>query len=163
MWHPQRNKCVPDQGLTSHVTETRLAFLRLIVPHFTETLNPSTATMKRLFTTIKRKKSPKPPQQPTPPAKPADIATGPPDSRTELDDIPDGRNLSYDSEGPEADRTDPMVPPDEGGREGSQVSVQDGMYGARELHSSGALASGVVIGGTGCGNHPESEWFRFPR
>ena len=119
--------------------------------------------MKRIFTAIKRKKSPKPPQQPTPPVKPAGIAAGSPDSRTELDAIPDGRNLSYDSEGPEPDRTDPMVPPKEAGREGSRVLVQDGMYGVQGLHASGALPSGVVIGGTGYGNQPESEWFRFPR
>ena len=114
--------------------------------------------MKRLFTTIKRKKLPKPPRQPTPPAKPADIAAGPPDSRAELAVIPDGGwNLSYDSEGPEADRTDPIVPPDEGGRKGSQVLVQDGMHGIRELHASAASTSRVVIDGTGCGNQPESE------
>ena len=75
---------------------------------------------------IKRKSSPKPPHQYNSPAEPADIASGPPDPRAELDVIPDGGQiLSY--EDPEADRTDPMVPPDEGGREGSQVLVQDGM------------------------------------
>ena len=140
-----------------------LTLFASIVSRFAETLNPSTATMKRLFTTIKRKKSPKSPQQLTPPAKSVDFAAGPPDSRTELDVIPDGRSLSYDSEGPEADRTDPMVPPYEGGREGSQLLVQDGMYGVRELQASGASISGVVIGGTGCRNQPEGEWFRFPR
>jgi hypothetical protein len=132
-----------------------------IVPHFAETLNPSTATMKHLFAKIKRKKSPKPPQQTTPTAKPADVAAGLPNSRAELDVIPDGgRNLSY--EGPEADRTDPMVLLDEGG-EGSKILAQDETDGVRELHTFGTSTSGVVTGGTGCGNQPESEWFRSPR
>ena len=118
--------------------------------------------MKRFFAKAKRKNSPKPPHQHNSPAKPANIAAVPPDPRAELDVIPDGgRILSY--EGPEADRTDPMVPPDEGGREGSQVLVQVGMDAVRELHRSGASTSGVVTGGSGRGNQPESEWFRSPR
>ena len=111
--------------------------------------------MKRLFK-LKRKKSPNPPRQHNASAEPADIAARPPDLRAEPDAIPDGgRNLSYG--GPEADRTDLMVPLDEREREGSQVLVQDGLDGVRELHASGASASGVVIGGTGRGNQPESE------
>ena len=123
--------------------------------------NPSTTTMKRLFK-LRPKKSPKPPQQPNLPAGLADIAVSPPNSRAELDVIPDGgRNLSY--EGPEADHADPTVKLDEGGRGGSQVLVQDGMDGVRKLHSSGASTSGVAIGGTGCGSQPTSKWFRSPR
>ena len=111
--------------------------------------------MKRLFK-LKRKKSPKSPRRHNASAEPADIAARLPDLRAEPDVIPDGgRNLSY--EGPEADRTDLMVPLDEREREGSQVLVQDGLDGVRELHASGASASGVVIGGTGRGNQPESE------
>ena len=115
--------------------------------------------MKRFFK-INRKKSPKPPQPPTHPTKPADINARPPDSRTELDVIPDGgRNPSHESL--EADRTDQTVPPDEGGKEGSQVLVQDGVDGVRELRPTGASTSRVVpIGGTTSGgNQPESERF----
>ena len=114
--------------------------------------------MIRFFTKIKRKKSPQPPQQPIPPAKPADIVAGPPDSQEELDVIPDeGRNLS--NEGLEADSTDPTVQLDEGEKEGSQVLIQDGTGGVRELPASGASTSSAAIGGTGCA----SEWFRFPQ
>ena len=114
--------------------------------------------MKRFFTKIKRKESPQPPRQPIPPAKPTDIAAGPPDSQEELDVIPDeGRNLF--NEGLEPDRTDPTAQLDEGGGEGSQVLIQDGTGGVRELPASGASTSRTAIGGTGCA----SEWFRFPQ
>jgi hypothetical protein len=110
--------------------------------------------MKRLFTKIKRTKSPKPPQQPTPLAKPADLAAGPPDSREELDD--GGRIPS--NEGLVSGRTDPMVPLDEGGMDGSQVLIQEGTDEVQEIPASGASTTRAAIGGTGC----PSEWFRLP-
>ena len=117
--------------------------------------------MRRLFK-IKREKSPKPPHQPIPPAKPIDIVARPPGSRTELDVIPDGgQNLS--SEGLETDRTDPAVRPDEGGREGPQVLIQDETDGVQELLALGASTSRITIGSTGCGDQSTGEWFRSPR
>ena len=117
--------------------------------------------MRRLFK-IKREKSPKPPRQPIPPPKPVDIAARPPGSRTELDVIPEGgRNLS--PEDVETDRTDPAMLPDEGGREGPQVLIQDGTDGVQELLALGASTSRITIGSAGCGDQPTGEWFRSPR
>ena len=106
--------------------------------------------MRRLLKKIKREKSPKPPQQPTLPAKPVDIAAGPPDFRTELDDNSDrGRSLS--SQVPEVDSPDPAILPDEGGGIGPRVMFQDGMDANQQLPASlsGAQISDVVISGAG--------------
>ena len=107
--------------------------------------------MKPFFERIRRK-TPKPPRQPTPQGKPADVATGPPSLREELDVIPSDRGRDVSDEGPEADRTDLTVPPNEGGTIGLRAPFQDGVDGDQELPASGASTSVVAIGGTGYGN-----------
>ena len=107
--------------------------------------------MKHLFKKLKRGKSPKPPQQPILPGKPVDIAAGPPDFRTELDDNSDGER-SLSSQVPEVDSPDKAILLDEGGRTGPRISPQDGMDANQQLPASGARISNVAIGGTGCGS-----------
>jgi hypothetical protein len=107
--------------------------------------------MKRLFKKIKREKSPKPPQQPTLPGKPVDIAAGPPDFRTELDDNFNGGRSPF-SQVPEVDSLDTAILPDEGGRIGPRILFQDGLDANQRLPASGDQTSDVVIGGDGCGS-----------
>ena len=113
--------------------------------------------MRRLLEKIKRKNSPKPPQQRTLPGKPVDIAAGPADSRTELDDNSNGgRRLS--SQVPEVDSPDKAIPPDEGGRIGPRISPQDGMDANQQLPASGAQTSDT--GGAGYGSLLAGKCFR---
>ena len=105
--------------------------------------------MKHLFKKIKHGKSPKPPQQPTLPGKPVDA--GPPDFRTALDDNSDGgRRLT--SQVPDVDSPDTAILPDEGGRIGPRIPLQDGVGANQQLPASGAQTSDVVVGGDGCGS-----------
>ena len=106
--------------------------------------------MRRLLEKIKRKNSPKPPQQRTLPGKPVDIAAGPPDFRTELDDNSDG-GPSLSSQVPDVDSPDKAIVPDEGGRIGPRISPQHGMDANQQLPASGAQTPDIVIGGDGCG------------
>ena len=108
-------------------------------------------TQMRRFFKIKREKSPKPPHQPTLSGKPVDIAAGPPDFRTDLDDNSDG-GWSLSSQVPEVDSPDPAILPDKGGRMGPRIPFQDGMDANQQLPASGAQISDVVISGVGCGN-----------
>ena len=118
----------------------------------------SITTMKRFFK-INRKKSPKP-SQPIPPEKPADIVAGPPNLRAEPNvTIPSDGERNDSDNGPEADHTDPTVPPNEGGRIGSQALFQDEMDVGQELPTSGASTSGVVIGGVDYGDQLASKCF----
>ena len=113
--------------------------------------------MRRLLEKIKRKNSPKPRQQPALPGKPVDIAVGPADFRTELDDNSDGgRSLS--SQVPDVDSPDKAILPDEGGRIGPRISPQDGMDANQQLPASGAQTSDVVVGGDGCGSLLAGKW-----
>ena len=93
--------------------------------------------MRRLLEKIKRKNSPKPRQQPALPGKPVDIAVGPADFRTELDDNADG-GLSLSCQILEADSPDPAVLLDEGERIGPRILFQDGMDANQHLPASGA-------------------------
>ena len=106
--------------------------------------------MKRFFK-MKRNKSPKPPQQPISPERPADTVAGPPDFR-EVDVTPD-----VERDSPEADRTDLVVPQNEGEGVGSRVVFQDRTDGDEELPASGASTSAIAIGGDGYRNQPTSE------
>ena len=109
----------------------------------------SITPMRSPFKKIKREKSPKPPQQPTTPGTPVDIAVGPPDFRTELEDNSDGgRRLP--SQIPEVDSPDPTILPNEGGRVGPRIIFQDGMDANQQLPAPGAHISDVVISGAGC-------------
>ena len=105
--------------------------------------------MRDLFK-IKREKSPKPPQQPILPSKPVDIAVGPPNFRTELDDNSDGGR--YSSLVPEVDSPDPAILSDEGGGMGPRILSQDGMDANQQLPASGAKISDVVTSGAGGGS-----------
>jgi hypothetical protein len=110
----------------------------------------------KLLHKIKRKVSPNPRRQPIPSKKPADIAAGPPDVPAQVDDTPaGGQNPPY--EGLEADPADLTVPPDEGGKMGLQVVVQDSTDGDQELPASGASTSAISIGGDGYKNQPASK------
>ena len=108
-------------------------------------------TQMRRFFKIKREKLPETPHQPILPGKPVDIAAGPPDFRTELDDNSD-EEWSLSSRVPEVDSPDPALLPDEGGRIGPRILFQDGMDANQQLPASGAKISDVVIGGAGCGS-----------
>ena len=107
--------------------------------------------MKRLLEKIKREKSPKPPPQPPLPGKPVDIAAGPPDFRTELDENSHcGRSLS--SQVLEVDYSDPAILPDEGGGTSPRIIFQDGTDANQQLPASGTQTSDIVIGGDGYGS-----------
>ena len=107
--------------------------------------------MRHLFKKIKRGKSPKPPQQPTLPGEPANIAAGPSDFRTEMDDNSDGRR-SLSSRVLDVDSPDPAILPDEGGGTSPRIIFQDGTDANQQLPASGTQTSDVVIGGDGYGS-----------
>ena len=94
---------------------------------------------------IKRKNSPKPPISTTPQESLLILLLGrliP--EQTQLDVIPDGGQiLSY--EGPEADRTDPMVPPD--GRIAGFGSGRNGCHGRHRASADRKKEFGRSEGG----------------
>ena len=114
--------------------------------------------MRRFLEKIGCGKSPKPPEQSIPLRKSTSIVARPPDLRAELDaTIPsDGGQIVSDDD-LEADRTDLPVPPDEGGRVGTQGLFQDGMDGDRELPASGTSTSALAIGGADHGDQLPSK------
>ena len=115
--------------------------------------------MRRFLKKIGCGKSPEPPEQSIPFRKSTSIVARPPDLPAELDaTIPGDGGQNVSDNDLEADRTDLPVPPDVGGRIGTQGLFQDGMDGGQELPASGASTSVVAIGGADHGDQLASKY-----